>query len=173
MTGQPKSGAQASGQSPGSGQTAMAAPAAQDSASSASGGNSASSANATADDNNDETQVVPPQVATGAYLTCGTLTAADPDAGTGYFGCDALDARAARISLANVKKTFVLYDDDNKPISQPPMATPVDDVDVSWELALTTLQAGVSASLTIYDANGNPQTIVQDPGKGIDVNSLP
>ena len=118
------------------------------------------------DDADDDVRVVPPEVVSGAYLTCERVTSIKdpaPDS-EAYFGCQTVtDASGGhkRVKLKGTNSKFTLRDSHGAVLDIPPTTVndPDVDVDVAWRVKTSVLDAGLAADVDIPGAD--PSTVTK------------
>lgn len=120
-----------------------------------------STATAMVDDeaSDEELRIIPPEVVSGAYLTCAEVSPRDAKAppGYAYHGCATFDSSGARLSLKGVKKEFLLLDAYGEPLDEHlarvvTLKTHADDV--VWQVRRDVLAHGVEGELLLFDEYG-------------------
>lgn len=122
-----------------------------------SGSSGSSTTTASEDTNDDETRVMPPEVVSGAYLTCSIVDSAARPApeGNRYYGCIALDKAHQRIDLKNVKVEFELKGlKSGLALDVPTVELADTDKDVVWQVPNDVLKEGVSADAAFEGEDG-------------------
>jgi hypothetical protein len=109
----------------------------------------------------EDLRIIPPEVVSGAYLTCVDASSdeAPPPPGYVYYGCSALDADGERIDLSHVKSDFALRDSQGTEVRAAQVVVKDRDDDVIWQVLIEDFMRGATGLLTVYDADGKAQTI--------------
>lgn len=112
----------------------------------------------------EDLRIIPPEVVSGAYLTCTDASSIDapPPPGYVYYGCSALDADGERIDLSGARSEFALRDPQGAEVKAAKVVVEDRDDDVIWQVLIEDFMRGVTGLLTVYDADGKPLTIATD-----------
>jgi hypothetical protein len=112
----------------------------------------------------EDLRIIPPEVVSGAYLTCVDASSYDapPPPGYVYYGCSVLDADGERIDLSRVKSDFALRDPQGVEVKAAKVVVPDRDDDVIWQVLVEDFMRGVTGLLTVYDAEGKALTIAPE-----------
>lgn len=112
----------------------------------------------------EDLRIIPPEVVSGAYLTCIDVSSYDapPPPGYIYYGCSVLDADGERLDLSRVKSDFALRDPQGVEVKAAKVVLPDRDDDVIWQVLIEDFMRGVTGLLTVYDAEGKALTVAHE-----------
>ena len=101
-----------------------------------------------------ERRVIPPEAIAGSYLTCSFVETDDTQ-----YGCTAFDSEGTRLNLRNVKADWSLVS-DGEPVSGQQIEIPDGSIyHHLWQLEGDYSNANLQPGLTVYDEDGNPQSV--------------
>lgn len=102
---------------------------------------------------NEDLRVLPPEVVSGAYLTCNFIPPAREDVNSTYYGCGVMTQQGQSVNLRGLRKTYELVDLLGSPIKAEIKETESSHYDQIWRIGLDQVLRGIKASLTLTDKN--------------------
>lgn len=100
----------------------------------------------------DNLRAIPPEIVSGAYLTCAPIE-------TIHYGCSAFDGQDQRLDLASFKASFHLATKAGAPVDAPKVELPNRSENVIWQVSAELIAQGLTASADVETTDGQTLTI--------------
>lgn len=98
-------------------------------------------------------RVMPPEVVSGAYLTCNFIPPQQQEVGSTYYGCGLVNEHGDQLDLRGLRKDYELTDLSGKPLKADVKEIQLNRYDRVWRIALENILLGIRATLVLTDKN--------------------